>query len=482
MRWIRFSAAVLALLLLAVVVRSAEERKVSVYTREGMFALPVIEFERTLYVPLQSLLERLGRVDVKMDRKTARLSLNRIAGEFEDGSPRIRVGRTTLRTAAPVLMHEAKVLVPLNALPVLVKSYAAGEAELHETGRRLFIGPIQQIGSPSIHPENNTLTLEFPNPVNPRITADGNGVRLSFQREPVVMNVDRVDYNDSVIRAVSFNESDGTAEITVEGKAPLLASFSNGGRNITFAIAPAPVAATPTPPETSSPVPVPDAGSNQPAAPATPTPPAPSQSAAPFFIMVDAAHGGDEPGVRFSDKLHEKEVTLALARKLVSELHSRGVPAVLLRTEDERISNEQRAMTANEKHPGVYVSLHAGGPGEGVRVYTALLPLASSTSNPLFVPWDTAQQAFLARSRSIAQSVVNELAAKKISAMMMPAAVAPLNSIAIPAIAIELAPPPGNPSLEALTSNGYQAAVIEAAASGILQTRSKAPVPLGGRK
>jgi hypothetical protein len=92
----------------------------------------------------------------------------------------------------------------------------------------------------------------------------------------------------------------------------------------------------------------------------------------------------------------------------------------------------------------------------------------------LFVRWEHANQLYIARSRTVGNAVVAELGNKKINASLMPASVAPLNAIAAPAIAIEVAPPPSRPTVDALTTVSYQVAVVEAAATGIAQARSKA--------
>jgi N-acetylmuramoyl-L-alanine amidase len=489
MRWTRLAAALAGvLLLLPWILRSAEERKLAVFSRQAQFALPITEFDRALYIRLQDLLEKMGPVQSKADRRTIRLRLKDIEGEFQDGTNRIRVGPAVIKTNAPVLFHQGAVLLPINSLPLVLKYFGLGDTELHEPGRRLFIGDVQQAAAASLHRDAGTLVLEFPNPVNPKINAEGSKVQLVFTREPVVLNADRVDYTDKLIKSISYAEANGLAEITVEGTSPLLASLSNGGRVITFSAAPAPAVAAAPPPSEAPPAPpeVPPA-ELIPAVPAetpviAPSPGTPAASAPSFVVMIDAAHGGNETGVRFSDKLLEKEITLAMAKRLQGELQQRGVATVLLRNDDSAISSDQRAVTANEKRPSVFVSLHAGGPGTGVRVYTALVAEADTKPGGLFVRWENAHAAYLARSRAVANAVVAELASKKITASMMPAAVSPLNTIAAPAIAIELAPPPNKPIPEGLTTAAYQSAVLEAAAAGILEARGRSASASEGKK
>src|SRR5258708_33386478 len=101
-----------------------------------------------------------------------------------------------------------------------------------------------------------------------------------------------------------------------------------------------------------------------------------------FFVMIDPSHGGDDKGAVLNGKLAEKDVTLALAKVLRTELEDRGIPVRLLRETDIAMSLDRRAEITNEQQAGVYVALHAT-TGEGVRVYTSLIaPPASAGSLP----------------------------------------------------------------------------------------------------
>src|SRR5215471_19845796 len=106
-----------------------------------------------------------------------------------------------------------------------------------------------------------------------------------------------------------------------------------------------------------------------------------------FFVMIDPSHGGEDKGAALGGKILEKDLTLALARELRRELEGRGIPARLLRESDATLSLERRAEIANEEHASMYIALHAGPPGNGVRVYMPLLPSAPAPSGP-FLRWE----------------------------------------------------------------------------------------------
>jgi N-acetylmuramoyl-L-alanine amidase len=189
-------------------------------------------------------------------------------------------------------------------------------------------------------------------------------------------------------------------------------------------------------------------------------------------VLIDPAHGGSEIGAAISPTLSEKDVVLALARRVQRELANRGISAGLLRNSDTAISLDQRAISANAARPALYVALHATNSGRGVHVFTSLVDQESYTTGD-FLPWNQAQAAFLESSASVAGSVAAELEARKLPNSTLPAPLRPMNNIAAPAIAVEIAPPSEN--VADITSTTYQEQVAQAIAAGIAAVRGKVP-------
>jgi N-acetylmuramoyl-L-alanine amidase len=154
--------------------------------------------------------------------------------------------------------------------------------------------------------------------------------------------------------------------------------------------------------------------------------------------VIDAGHGGSDPGARITPSLPEKDITLSLARKLRQELVSRHISVTMLRDGDFYLSLEQRAVRTNLARPAVFVSLHAE-PGSTLRIYVPAISVASSgiADRNSFLPWQTAQRAFLSESSSFATLTAESFAKRNINAQVRPAFLEPLHSIAAPAIAIE---------------------------------------------
>src|SRR6202171_205216 len=104
---------------------------------------------------------------------------------------------------------------------------------------------------------------------------------------------------------------------------------------------------------------------NQPPSSSTQITPAPPSSAPPMamppqqMVMIDPAHGGSESGAILNPVILEKDVTLALARRLRLDLSAHGIVAGLVRDSDITLSTDDRAARANAEHPALYICLHA---------------------------------------------------------------------------------------------------------------------------
>jgi N-acetylmuramoyl-L-alanine amidase len=93
-----------------------------------------------------------------------------------------------------------------------------------------------------------------------------------------------------------------------------------------------------------------------------PAPPRPNLkpfSRRPFLIIVDAGHGGADPGAVAENGTFEKNVTLAAARALEVMLIERGYNVVLSRRGDEYLSLSARTELAQKKNADLFISLHA---------------------------------------------------------------------------------------------------------------------------
>lgn len=86
-------------------------------------------------------------------------------------------------------------------------------------------------------------------------------------------------------------------------------------------------------------------------------------------IVVDAGHGGQDYGAIGFNGAKEKDVTLAIAREVASQLRrDKKLKVVMTRSEDETVSLQRRAEIANNAGADLFVSIHANAnPKQGAR-------------------------------------------------------------------------------------------------------------------
>ena len=78
------------------------------------------------------------------------------------------------------------------------------------------------------------------------------------------------------------------------------------------------------------------------------------------IIAIDAGHGGEDPGARGRRGTREKDVTLAIARRLKSAIDREpNMRAVLVRDGDYYIPLAQRVAKARRMQADLFVSVHA---------------------------------------------------------------------------------------------------------------------------
>jgi N-acetylmuramoyl-L-alanine amidase len=79
-------------------------------------------------------------------------------------------------------------------------------------------------------------------------------------------------------------------------------------------------------------------------------------------VIVDAGHGGVDNGmsgpIGGSPKIYEKDITLAVAKKLGARLRARGLDVVYTRTTDTLIALDDRGRIANRNGGDLFISIH----------------------------------------------------------------------------------------------------------------------------
>ncbi|MBI1965139.1 MAG: N-acetylmuramoyl-L-alanine amidase, partial [Betaproteobacteria bacterium] len=98
----------------------------------------------------------------------------------------------------------------------------------------------------------------------------------------------------------------------------------------------------------------------RPSSPAPSTPAGKPEAARLIIVAVDAGHGGEDPGAKGRGGTYEKNVTLAIARKLKARIDEEpNMRAVLIRDGDYYLPLQMRIAKARRVKADLFVSVHA---------------------------------------------------------------------------------------------------------------------------
>ncbi|UVE46237.1 N-acetylmuramoyl-L-alanine amidase [Pseudomonas chlororaphis] len=215
-------------------------------------------------------------------------------------------------------------------------------------------------------PDNTRLVFDLSGPVQhsvftltapDRLVIDINGATLGGP-----LNVSMANTPITAMRSAQRTPTDLRVVVdlkkAVTPKSFTLAPNAQYGNRLVVDLFDNPADAAPTPP------PAPNVAT-VPAVPVTPTkpeiklPPAPAGKRD-IVVVIDAGHGGEDPGASGSRGQHEKDVVLAIARELQRQINGlKGFRAELTRTGDYFIPLRGRTEIARKKGADLFVSIHA---------------------------------------------------------------------------------------------------------------------------
>ena len=217
-----------------------------------------------------------------------------------------------------------------------------------------------------------------------------------------------------------------------------------------------------------------------------------------WTVVLDAGHGGHDPGSIGPSGVREKEVTLAVVRRLAELLEREpGVRVVLTRDDDTFVPLGERTKIANREKADLFVSVHANAAesrqAEGFETYflsaaktedarrvarmeNSVLRYENPSIDPAslgelnFILWDLAQNEYLRESSMLAESVQEEINRRLDlrSRGVKQAGFFVLNGAYMPAILFEMAFI-SNPREESLLhDSSFQSRIAEGLAESLL--------------
>ncbi|MFH0981304.1 MAG: N-acetylmuramoyl-L-alanine amidase [Planctomycetota bacterium] len=175
-------------------------------------------------------------------------------------------------------------------------------------------------------------------------------------------------------------------------------------------------------------------------------------------VIVDAGHGGDDPGAHGVAPVPEKRINLAIALELAHALEERGANVITTRESDRFIPLDDRAALADRTHTDLFVSIHADS-SPRAEVSGATVYIARSAS---------------AASRDAAENIVAALERAGVECRgISQADFRVLARHSRPAVLVECGYLTNRAEAERLSTTSYQARLAAAIAEGITEHFSR---------
>jgi len=107
-----------------------------------------------------------------------------------------------------------------------------------------------------------------------------------------------------------------------------------------------------------------------------------SVAAAKYVVVIDPGHGGDDTGVKLSKNVYEKDITLAVAKRIQKNLSADdNIEARLTRSRDTDVSPAQRRNFSEKSNADLFISLQVNaGFGVDAKGYEVYYPAAGIPS------------------------------------------------------------------------------------------------------
>lgn len=466
-----------------------------VVSREGTRALATVTANGQEYVALDEAARMFG-LTLREDKLAGGITAtagNRTIIVTPDQPVVSVAGRLVSLSTAPVRQGN-RWLVPLDFLQRAVGPAADTRIEVRRPSRLVVVGEarvprVNVRAEPA--PAGTTVVVDITPSTPQRVSIDPGRLTVVFEADALDLALPNVSANE-FLQAIQPGDTPTSFRIVTGPKFALHRATTSqpdaGSSRLTIEL-------LPTTDTTAAPAPAPPPTSPAPVDPVPlPLPPTGIRT-----VVIDPGHGGDEVGARGPGGTLEKNVTLAVARRLRTMIESRlGLRVFLTRDDDRAMSLDDRAAYANSQRADVFISIHANAALRptlaGAAVYylsaetvdapanqgdpsRVVLPTLGGGSRTIdLVPWESAQSQFLRRSSSLAGFVEQALRAR-VSLSPRPVQQAPFRVLVgagMPAVLVEVGYLSHPQQEQQLTSAGYQDQIAQGLFDAIVQFRAEA--------
>ncbi|MGE0454405.1 MAG: N-acetylmuramoyl-L-alanine amidase [Vicinamibacteria bacterium] len=380
--------------------------------------------------------------------------------------------------SSPVLYEDGKWLVPLDAVPRVLGPLLGVPAEWRAGSRLLLLGnvPAAKVSVDTfVAGDLVRVVLESNERVPFHVVQEAERVTVALQRDLVEVAFQQQRLTGGIVDLVQYlGGRENLLAVTLGRRfGQLTASEQERPSRLVLEFKATALATRPLPPS---------------------APPRPAgQGPGPRTVVIDPGHGGAEVGAQGPTGVLEKDVTLAIARKLRALVTSSlGFQAFLTRDRDGEVELDERAAIANNYKADLFISIHANSSraarASGSEVYFlsyqasdedsrrvalaegAVETAPAGTGNDVaLILWDMAQAEHLEESSSLASRLQEELSVVTGSEGrgVKQAPFRVLVGAAMPAALVEIAFISHPEEEKLLSSDAFQSKVAAALARGI---------------
>ncbi len=471
-----------------------------ILAREGTRTLPTTVQSTQEYVALDDLTAAFG-VAVREDRLAGGLTIT--AGSrsiiVTPDQPVVSVAGRLVSLTTPPVRQGTRWLLPLDFLSRALGPALDTRLDVRRPSRLLIVGDLR-VPRVTTRVETSAtsavVTFDAAPPTGARVTLETGRLVVSFDADALDLGLTQVPPQD-YLHSLQAGDSPTTVRLTTGPKFAVHRAASSqpdsGTSRLVVTLLPATTDAPPTPGV------APPAAAVTPPASTDPLTPPIVQPPGVRTVVIDAGHGGDDVGTRGAGGILEKDVTLAVARRLRTLIESRlGLRVFLTREDDRAMTLDERSAYANSQKADVFISLHANAAFrptvKGAEVYYlgmdvteadtrrlaessgAVLPaLGGGTRAVDLIPWDTAQSRYLDRSALLA-GIVEQALRVRVNVSARAAQQAPFRVLVganMPAVLVEIGYLSNVEQQRALGSGTYQDQVAQALFDAIAQFRAR---------
>lgn len=409
-----------------------------VFQRQGRKAIPRIMIGQQAYLPVTDLLHVL---DLPYSESASAGFVQIVAGKnrlkLTKGQSQAMLNETSIPLSAPVVVFNNQWLAPPDFVSRALGRVLSEKIAVAPSGNAFAVGEtgFARLNVRLAEPAG-TLSVQASTSIAAEIRHEGSRVVFAFGNAPVdLVGQDTVQKPDW-IRSVDLDQTEAANQLVIElADKTLTAKVTHLASQNIYLVEASRQAGT------------------EPKAGAFGELPRPMAEAWKWrHITVDAGHGGQDRGVAIRESLFEKDVALAIARKLRWALENRlGVSVVLSRPEDQLLRLEDRVAAANLARSNLFISIHTGNGAASPAAYSYAYTAQPSndegssrepkSARSLFVPWGEAQRSSLVWSQRLAECLQAEMnralnGGESLAFRRSPLKV--LSALAMPAVLVEI--------------------------------------------